>query len=222
MLSRRAWSLGWEARFTVASSRAEVDLRSYVTPIFPSRCRSRGDWQIRHFALECELVSYRGTNTHLGVQVRAGGDGRTCFGREAGDFLAGRDGGSLDNSAINAPGVGTLGVRRFFSTRPDGGTSLLGQLEIYGDRVEDGFLPIADDNLGNLFLLSLRGDDLGAITFWDHEHEAEEGHPPGTDNTTLVAPTFTQFLASVEPGPDLPADPDAVVWADPDFRPRFD
>jgi hypothetical protein len=42
--------------------------------------------------------------------------------------------------------------------------------DTYSGRIPDETIPIGQDAYGNLFLLSVYGDNFGKIWFWDHEH----------------------------------------------------
>ncbi len=66
--------------------------------------------------------------------------------------------------------------------------------KIFQKRLPDNLLPIANDPGGNLICLSLTGNDLGSIYFWDHDWEGEE---PSYENTFLIATSFTEFIDSL-------------------------
>jgi cell wall assembly regulator SMI1 len=73
------------------------------------------------------------------------------------------------------------------------------RLDTYADRVPRWLLPVASDEFGNLFAISLREEDRGSVWFWDHEEEADEGAPPSEDNLEYKAPDWPTFLAGLEP-----------------------
>ena len=107
-------------------------------------------------------------------------------------YLAGQDGGRLadnDHAAKTVLGVGEV---------PEW-ASMWDTLRTYEGRVPSWLLPVADDEYGNLFAVSLRPDDLGTVWFWDHEDEADEGEPPSEDNITIKAPDWQTFLDSLCP-----------------------
>jgi cell wall assembly regulator SMI1 len=109
-------------------------------------------------------------------------------------YLAEQDGGRLDNNdqAVNTIfGVGDL---------PDD-DSIWEQLDVYGGRVPAWLLPVADDEYGNLYAISLRAQDDGAVWFWDHEEEADEGDPPTEDNLHYKAADWLDFLNRLAPPP---------------------
>jgi hypothetical protein len=74
-------------------------------------------------------------------------------------------------------------------------------LETYEDRLPGWLTPVARDEFGNLFCLSIRRSDGGSIWFWDHELEADEGEAPRLDNINRVADNWTQFLNGLTPLP---------------------
>lgn len=107
-------------------------------------------------------------------------------------YLTENDGGRLDDNhdAVQSVfGVGEV---------PDW-ANLWKKLDVYRGRVPEWLLPVANDEYGNLFCLSLRASDEGSVWFWDHEEEADEGEPPAEDNLTFKAETWPRFLASLRP-----------------------
>ncbi len=109
-------------------------------------------------------------------------------------------------------GEGRVGVQRFLDL---GGTLDLRRHQ-YGDRIPAGYLPIADAEGGNLLLLDL---DAGAVWFWDHEREAEEGAAPDPGAVAKVAESFADLYARLRPPPAS----DAVVasaWVNPELLRR--
>jgi hypothetical protein len=60
-------------------------------------------------------------------------------------------------------------------------------------------LPVASDQFGNLFAVSLRDEDNGSVWFWDHEEEADEDEPPTEANIKLMGPDWSTFLRSLQP-----------------------
>lgn len=108
------------------------------------------------------------------------------------EYLSRQDGGRLaDNDQAVTEVFGVGDVPEF--------ASMWKKLATYADRVPEWLLPVASDEYGNLFALSLRDGDRGSVWFWDHEEEADEGEPPTEDNIELRAPDWPTFLASLEP-----------------------
>lgn len=66
------------------------------------------------------------------------------------------------------------------------------------NRIPTNTLPIARDPGGNLFLMSIRGDDYGSVYFWDHEEEVYEDEEPDYSNMTLVAKSFTELVNNLK------------------------
>lgn len=68
--------------------------------------------------------------------------------------------------------------------------SLEWHLDTYNGRIVDKGLPVAGDSGGNQYVLIVRGKTTGQVYFWDHELETD---PPGYDNMSYVAASFTEF-----------------------------
>lgn len=88
------------------------------------------------------------------------------------------------------------GVREIFAVADRDGSyrKLPDVLRTYANRVPPGFLPIADDQAGNLFCIALMEPNRGEIYFWDHDFEAEEGEEPTQDNMHRVARSLMDLL----------------------------
>ncbi|MCY1144060.1 SMI1/KNR4 family protein [Actinoplanes sp. Pm04-4] len=83
------------------------------------------------------------------------------------DYLAGQDGGRLESNTRAAKEV--FGVR---DDAPDW-ANMWDMLDTYDGRVPSWLQPVAQDEYGNLFAISLRAQDEGSVWFWDHEEEAD-------------------------------------------------
>ena len=95
---------------------------------------------------------------------------------------------------------------------------LLRAQETYRNRVPAWLLPVAKAEGGNLILIALSGDDAGAVYFWDHEQEADEGEPPTTENLYRLADSFEDYVHQLSH--DLPEEdfaPPVRMWVDPEF-----
>lgn len=57
----------------------------------------------------------------------------------------------------------------------DATTSLVEMLATYAGRMPSNLLPIGDSPGGNIYCLSVRGDDVGSVYCWDHERRALGG-----------------------------------------------
>jgi hypothetical protein len=71
-------------------------------------------------------------------------------------------------------------------------------LDVYNGRVPSWLLPVADDEYGNLYAVSLRSHDLGSVWFWDHEEEADEGEAPSEENISRKAGSWGEFLQGLQ------------------------
>ena len=65
----------------------------------------------------------------------------------------------------------------------------------YQGRLVSGYVPIGEDPLGNYVLLSTLPHDYGHVYFWDHEEEDED--EASMCNMSLIAPSFTAFMAGL-------------------------
>ena len=108
------------------------------------------------------------------------------------DYLLSQDGGWLDGNSEAVKNVFGLG-------EVPKSASMWRMLRTYAGRVPTWLLPVADDEYGNLFAVSLRPEDKGSVWFWDHEGEADEGEPPREDNLTYKAEDWPSFLNGLQP-----------------------
>jgi cell wall assembly regulator SMI1 len=108
-------------------------------------------------------------------------------------YLAEQNGGRLDNNDEAVNTVYGLG-----DDVPDW-ANMDDALDAYAGRVPAWLLPVAEDEYGNVFALSLRPEDNGSVWFWDHEEESDEGEPPAEDNIERKADTWTGFLSRLTP-----------------------
>lgn len=115
----------------------------------------------------------------------------------------------------------STGVVSFLGVgRPDAHDDMVKVYEIFKDRVPSWLLPVARAEAGNLICISIRKEDEGAIYFWDHELEADEGEPPTEENLTLLADSFRSFASALRPtaGEEMPQDMEVKrAWVDPAF-----
>jgi len=109
------------------------------------------------------------------------------------EYLSVQDGGTL--SPYNNEGVETI----FGIGDVPEWASLWKELDAWDDVLPSGFLPVAGDAGGNIFCLSLRGDDAGSVWFWNHELEVAEDRSAASIEVTRRADTWTAFLDSLQP-----------------------
>src|SRR5438128_2090769 len=62
---------------------------------------------------------------------------------------------------------GTDILRFLFGIGHDEYYSLTDNIEDYSDRIPANFIPIGCDTFGNLICLSIKGEDVGKVYFWD-------------------------------------------------------
>lgn len=108
------------------------------------------------------------------------------------EYLLEQDGGRLapNNEAVKTVfGLGDV---------PDG-SNMWRKLTTYAGRVPNWLLPVASDEYGNLFAVSLRQQDNGSVWFWDHEEEADEGEPPSEENIAYKGEDWPGFVAGLAP-----------------------
>lgn len=89
-------------------------------------------------------------------------------------------------------------LSEFFGIFKDFNKNILLKQLYAGKRVPTNTLPIGRDSVGNLILLSVKGQDRGKVYFWDHEREAGEGREPDYSNLTLIADSFDKFLKDLK------------------------
>jgi hypothetical protein len=74
-------------------------------------------------------------------------------------------------------------------------------------RIPHELLWVMDDPGGNAFCLGVSGRYRGRVYFWDHEEEPDpddwDGSVETAGNLTLLANSFTDFVAGLQPEPDV-------------------
>ena len=109
------------------------------------------------------------------------------------EFLLGENGGRPERISLvfeTEDGVSESVVNYLYTLNDDSAYSLAEKTEVFEDRIPSTMIPIASDPFGNQFLMKL-GDERGAIYFWDHELENEEGDQDS--NVYLIANSFSEF-----------------------------
>ena len=134
-------------------------------------------------------------------------------------FLKQQDGARPKSNYFAPSAEGGAGVTDFLGVGAFDDAGLLQAQETYHDRVPQWLLPVAETEGGNLVLIALSGDDAGAVYFWDHEREADEGEPPTTENLQRLADSFDDYVAGLRhgPPPEGLGAPPVSVWVDPEF-----
>jgi hypothetical protein len=121
------------------------------------------------------------------------------FPRDYRRFLLEQNGGRpVDDWVIDTPishAIGGAAPSDFFSVGRAGEYDMSSVLDSYGlDWLAAGLLPVAEDGSGNLICLSVRGDDYGAVYFWDHELGPHEAGLPSPQSLTAVGQSFQAFV----------------------------
>ena len=112
-------------------------------------------------------------------------------------FLRRTNGGdpASSNHYLEDPSPG-LEVRYFLGFGLDYYADITWHLDVRDGRFPPGTLPIAEAEQGDKVLLSVAGDALGAVLYWDHEREGLPGE------VTLLADDFDEFLERLVPDDD--------------------
>jgi hypothetical protein len=73
-------------------------------------------------------------------------------------------------------------------------------------RIPRDLMWIMDDPFGNAICLAIKGPQRGRLYFWDHEQEPDpddwDGSIETAGNVTLLANSFTEFVAGLQPLPE--------------------
>jgi hypothetical protein len=116
------------------------------------------------------------------------------------DFLLKHNGGYPDPDAFifrRGEKSEEGAVDRFLAIHDGQHDNLARYLEWYKGRLPRNLFPVAHDPGGNLIAISVSGDDVGKVYFWDHDEEVEEGEAPDYRNVYLIADDFAGFLGSL-------------------------
>lgn len=109
-------------------------------------------------------------------------------------FLLAHNGGAPEPNTIDfvAQGIPTSSdVSAFYGLHAgESWASLAWNMDSFEGRILPEGLPIAGDSGGNQYVLIVQGARRGQVFFWDHEQETD---PPGDENMSLVAASFTAF-----------------------------
>jgi SMI1 / KNR4 family (SUKH-1) len=119
-------------------------------------------------------------------------------------FLERHDGGDLEENFL--PPEGDASARYLYSASPNGDDDifdLVSAATFYSPRspadpeIDPDYLPIGEDDGGNVVCLKVRGDDRGAVYLWTHD--AFEG----TNPFKRLADSFDEFFAALRPIDEL-------------------
>jgi hypothetical protein len=110
------------------------------------------------------------------------------------DFLLKHNGGSPVPDTISFPdGSNTSSIRLIYGIHNGPYWSTLDwAFESYLGSMPEEFIPFGEDPMGNVFIIAVKGNDLGKIYFWDHELASDQ--QPWYENLTWLADSFNEFL----------------------------
>ena len=113
-------------------------------------------------------------------------------------FLLHHNGGTPQPDCVDVPGFGETDVQVFYGIGRDIETSCIQwNIDALNERLDAWLVPIACDSGGNVFCLSLRPNDNGAVIYCDLDSVfADFGKPPPM---YPVAADFDNFLSRLRP-----------------------
>ncbi|MFL9872420.1 SMI1/KNR4 family protein [Paraburkholderia megapolitana] len=117
-------------------------------------------------------------------------------------FLQKYNGGCFNEGYLADTSLGPLLVSYFSTLAPSKNRHIPTQIENLDEYIPSGFVPIADDPGGNLYLLDCdrNSERNGKIYFWNHE-SAEPSEDPvlsSFNNITLLFDSFADFLDAMK------------------------
>jgi cell wall assembly regulator SMI1 len=122
-----------------------------------------------------------------------------CLPNEYREFLLKHNGGKCPNRGfvfMENSQESDSEVRSFYAVGGiNGYYDLEENMDIYifdEKRLPDFYIPIAEDDLGNLICISGDESDYGYIYFWDHEKEGEK------ENMYIIADSFNKFINNLK------------------------
>ncbi|HEY1016272.1 MAG TPA: SMI1/KNR4 family protein [Herpetosiphonaceae bacterium] len=116
------------------------------------------------------------------------------------DFLLTTNGGVP--SLTHVPAGGGHIVHFFYSlVAKQRWADLAWSINTLDGRLPRDLIAFASDPCGNQFCIGVAGQRFGQVYIWDHEDERDEDDEDRYGNLTLLAPSFDQFLALLEPLP---------------------
>lgn len=113
------------------------------------------------------------------------------------DFLKISNGGSPVPDAVKYEGEYFDYVSMFYSVRRNAySNDLFRNIEEYRELIPSHYLPIGESPGGDVFCLSLKNEDYGAVYYWNHEEANYDGEP-WEMNMIKLAASFNEFLDSL-------------------------
>lgn len=132
------------------------------------------------------------------------------------EYLLKHNGGDFEKRVVLVPEEGHTRVHHMFGLHqgPEY-RQLRRQYMHFGGVTAHNYLPICDDGLGNTFFLKLKGSNVGAVYFGDHE---AMGGDSLVNNFQYVSLTFREFVESMLTDDEMM---EAFKQADPDGYSNF-
>ncbi|WP_082727964.1 SMI1/KNR4 family protein [Burkholderia mayonis] len=117
-------------------------------------------------------------------------------------FLQQYNGGCFNEGYLQDTPLGPLIVSYFSTLAPSKNRHIPAQMENLDEYIPVGFVPIADDPGGNLYLLDCdrNSNRNGKVYFWNHEgaEPAEEPTLISFNNITLLFDSFSEFVNALK------------------------
>jgi SMI1-KNR4 cell-wall len=93
-------------------------------------------------------------------------------------------------------------LQRFLGISERSYSNLYGYIETFKEheeRIPSNLIPIAHDPGGNLICISVMGEDIGKVYFWERDGEADidGGEVADYSNVYWIADSFTDFIAGI-------------------------
>ncbi|MBC1359129.1 SMI1/KNR4 family protein [Listeria booriae] len=107
-------------------------------------------------------------------------------------FLLENNGGETEPSTFFISENEGISVLNSFFGLGDIYENLQDFVEIYDERLPDGFIPIGNDPAGNVICVSINESSSDNIYFWDHEQEIE--NPNEMSNVFFLANDIEAFI----------------------------
>ena len=91
-------------------------------------------------------------------------------------------------------------VELFFGFLPDDSYDLLKNYHTFKERLPPGFLPIAEEGMGNLTCICCAGENRGYVYFWQHDswEIVREDGTTYAEDLFLAAKSFDDFMRSLK------------------------
>ena len=117
--------------------------------------------------------------------------------KEYREFLLKNNGGKPIPDTVKYEGEYFDYVSFFYAARFNTyGDDLFRNVEEYNEYILPHYLLFGESPGGDVYCLSLKAEDLGAVYYWDHEMANYDGEP-WEENMIKLAPSLNEFLAGL-------------------------